>query len=164
MMEGLKASFILTRPEMLFLLNSAAGTTPSGPMEHLLSKCFSSATVSEETVGGLADKGLITKTPDKVSLEPVIGLLARSAMTAGKLWIVNEGAEDKMMILRSDEMYLYIKRYPLIADSWRIAPYRTASGLHDEFGGIAVRNVRIIGQQGEEAFIESPNDFAWLEV
>ena len=108
------------------------------------------------------DKGLIeTRIRSRWGL---IGLLARSAMTAGKLWIVGRGAEDKMMILRSDEMYLHIKRYPLIADSWRIAPYRTASGLHDEFGGIAVRNVRIIGQQGEEAFIESPNDFAWLEV
>lgn len=161
-MGELKASYIFTKPEMLFVLNSVS-LSPACPMQYLLNEYFSGMTASQEAVDGLEYKKLISITSGKVTLEPVIHLLARSALSAGKLWIINKDEASRMFILKSDKVLLHIKSYPLIDGAWRIAPYKTISEMMDEFEDVPVISVSVIDHNGEKTHITSPKDFTWLE-
>lgn len=162
-MGELKTSYIFTKPEMLFLLSSVTDTSPTYPMKYALNEYFSDSMASQEAVDGLEYKKLINKKSGSVSLEPVIDLLVRSAMSAQKLWIVNESVTNLMVILKSEDMFLYIKSYPLINGAWRIAPYKNIQEMMQEFNDIPIFTVRCINGNGDETCKASLNDFKWLE-
>lgn len=162
-MGELKTSYIFTKPEMLFLLSSVTGISPTYPMKYILNEYLSDSIASQEAVEGLEYKKLIIKLSGRVSLEPVIDLLVRSALSSKKLWIINENTAHLMIILKSKDMFLYIKSYPLINGAWRIAPYKIVAEMLHEFNDTPILSVKIIDDSGEKTCMTSPKDFTWLE-
>jgi len=163
MMSGLKTSYIFTKPEMLFLLSNVHDISPSFPMKYIINEYLSDSVAPQEAIDGLAYKKLISKSSGKVSLEPVTNLLARSALSTRKIWIIDDNDANRIIILKSESMFMHIKRYLLIDGAWRIAPYKNVAEITYEFGDIPIKSVKVIDNAGERTYITPHNDFSWLE-
>lgn len=162
-MNDIKTAYILRRDEALFLLTCVPELRPSAPAMHLLTHCLSDCTVSQEAIEGMVYKKLARKDTDKLVLEPVMDLFARSALTSNRLWFFTDMDEDATaLILRSADLFLLIRRYPHIPDSWRITPYQNAQTLRDELLGFSIQQLRAIDSQGTESDISPDGHFSWL--
>lgn len=162
-MGKLKTSYIFTKPEMLFLLSCIYDVTPTFPMRYMLSEYLSDNIASHDVIDELEYKKMITKNAGKVSLEPVIDLLVRSALLANKLWVINESSDNLQFIMKAKDMFIHIKSYPLIDGTWRITPYKDMVELTREFDELLISTIQLIDDKGNQTNITPQKELVRLE-
>ena len=148
-MDSLKTSYILNKYEILLLFNSIPDIEPSGPARFIIDRYLSDNVMSLDAVEGLVYKKLAKKLPGGIVIEPVVDYLMRSALSSDLLWIVGcADADDPDLVLKTGEMYLHIRKYPHISDSWRITPYQSKELMLGEFDGQTILEVNQIDKNG----------------
>ena len=153
-MNSFKTSYIFTKQEIQFLFRSISGVTPSCPARYILSQYLSDSFSSQEAIEGLVYKKLARKSPGKIVLEPVVDLLARSALSSDTLWIVEFSEVSKpLLLLRSKDIDLRIQHYPYIPSTWKITPYQSKDAFLTEFDELTVTCIIQISKDGTQQLI-----------
>ncbi len=163
-MNSFKTSYILTKCEILFLLSKIPNITPSNLAQHLLSQYLSNSIGSQDAVEGLVYKKLVRKSSWEIVLEPVVDLLARLALSADTLWIAEcLGIANSVLVLKAKDIYLYVQRYPHIANAWKITPYQSKDALLGEFDELTVTEVMRIGKDGLQQPLKVNDNISWIK-
>ena len=163
-MDSFKASYILDENEILFLLDSMQDILPSVPVQYMLDQYQHENTAPLNAEEGLVYKKLAKKASGKVVLEPVVDMLARSALSSEALWIIEFGdTVEPEIVLKSKNIYLHIKRYPHISKAWKITPHREKNTLLNEFEGQKVSEVSHIDRYGLRKFESVSEIKLWIE-
>ena len=151
----LKASYILNKCEILFLINSITDIPRSCPAQYLLDQYLGDSVVSQDVAEGLVYKKLAKKSSGKIILEPVIDLLVRYALSSDTLWIVKcADINEDILVLKCAKFYLHVRRYPYISDTWKITPYQSKDSLSGEFDGLIVLNIKCVDKHENNTWIE----------
>lgn len=161
-MKGIKASFILTKSELLFLLSSIKDVTPSRPAQHIITQYLTDSFELREAVEGMVSKKLAKKVSGSVVIEPIVDLLIKFALTSVSLWVI-ECSGTTTFILHSDKIYLCIRRYPHIADSWKFTPYQNSDALLGDFDNKSVSKIEHIDANGTWSLIENVESNLWIK-
>ena len=163
-MNSVKASYILEVFEMLFLIGSAADLTPSLPTQYLINQYLPDNFSPQDVEEGLVNKRLAKKTNGNITLEPVVDLLVRSALSSDTIWVVKCGGIDEpVFVLKADDIFLHIMRYPHISNAWKITPYKNKETLLGEFDVMAISEVRRVNKHGEQRFLDTDEKNRWIE-
>ena len=163
-MDFFKTSYILTKYEILFLYSCISDTVPSPPAQYILSRYLTDSLAPQEAVEGLVYKKLAKKLSGRIVLEPVVDLLMRSALHSDTLWIAEcGGIENFVLLLRSDDIYIHIRRYQHISDAWKITPYQSRNALLGEFDGLNIAKVIRIGSGSSRKVFKAENSMSWIE-
>jgi len=163
-LNNFKASYILNKCEILFLLNGIKDVAPSHTARHIISQYLTDSVVLQEVIDSLVYKKLVTQISGQIVLEPIVDLLVRSVLSSDMLWII-QCAEDKgsVLVLKAEEIYLYIRRYPHIDGAWKITPYQSKETLLCEFDGLTVEGVELIDADGKQQTLKVDEGNSWLE-
>ena len=155
-MDSFKTSYILTKNELLFLLSSIRDVKPSHAVQYIINQFLSDSIASQDAVEGLVYKKLANKAYGKVVLEPVIDLLARSMLTSDSIWVIEcDITPSPVVILKTEDMYLYVSCYTHISDAWKITPYQTKDALRGETNDLSILSVTLIDKNGTQRKLEA---------
>ena len=149
---------------MLYLTGSAADVTPSCPAQYIMSQYLPDSFSPQYVEEGLVYKGLAKKSRGNITLEPVIDLLVRLALSSDTIWVVKCGDNDELVfVLNANDIYLHVTRYPHISDAWKITPHKNKEALLDEFDGLAISEVRRVNKNGEQQILNTGEKKSWIE-
>ena len=163
-MNNFKASYILDENEILFLINNHPDFKPSHPAQYLIKHYMPDYAASEGVVEGLVNKNLAKIVYGNIVIEPVIDFLAKSVLLSNALWIIESRENDwPVFVLRSQNIYLHIRRYPLIANSWKITPHQNKDALLDEFIGQEISAINRVDINGTQLQLAADEANSWIK-
>lgn len=163
-MQDYKASYILTKSEMLFLLSSVPEKQSSFPAMYAIDQYLRESVPSQETVESLIGKKLARKAMGSISIEPVVDLLVKSALSAVSLWEI-KCAESGVIavIMRSDALFLLITQYKHIEGNWKITPFQDRGKLLGELDELRFNEVTQVDCGGTQNTIKPDKNYLWIE-
>ena len=152
-MNYFKASYIINKCEMQFLLNSAlnsdAKITASHPAQYILDHYLVGGYSPDDAAASLTYKMLAKKVSGAVVLEPVLSLLVKSVLASDSLWLAAKGNKgETTFVLKSNKLFLLAKKYAYIPHTWTITPYKDIEPLAADLRGIAFSEITRIDKYG----------------
>ena len=163
-MNSYKASYILNKHEIQFLLNSITDVPPSMPTHHILSLFEETETHPPEAIDSLLYKKLIKKTQSGVAFEPVVGLLVKSALMSDTLWIIKcTDTTEPIFVFKAKDLYIHIKSYPHIPGAWKVSPYQDSDTLLCEFDGQTISAIKRVDKNGKQQTQAIDENNSWIK-
>jgi hypothetical protein len=178
-MSNYKTAYLLKLSEIKFVMNCVGDAEPSNPAKYILDNMLPDITVNHEAAESLAYKRLVRKEYGRVVLEPVMELLARSALKTRTIWIMKSARAasafedndntsvyemDNIYILKTADFNLMAYRYPHVPDTWKIIPHKNKKSIIDDLETFSIINLICIDESGKKRENIKPGaDFAWLD-
>lgn len=137
-MKSIRASYILTKAEIAYVINCFPAAMPAPPLRYVLDNFFrEDAGTAIGAAEGLLAKKLVRTAEGGLVLEPAAALLARAALAATALWLAKGAAGGvAWLVLQGEEFYLLCQPYPHIAGAWRITPCQNRADVREECGAV----------------------------
>ena len=162
-MNYFKASYIINKCEMQFLLNSTlnsdAKITASRPAQYILDHYLIGGYSPDDAAASLIYKMLAKKVSGAVVLEPVLSLLVKSVLTSDTLWLAENGNKgETTFFLKSNKLFLLAKKYAYIPHTWTITPYKGIEPLTEDLRGVAFSRITQIDKHGTAQSIPDGGD------
>lgn len=144
-----KAAFVFSESELDYLLRMRYSVQVSPQAKYLLCRYFPPGTESEMSIENLLSKNLARRVSGVIITEPVVDLLIKAILSANRLWVV-ENAEtgETVFVLRDERMYLTLRRYPHIAEAWKLTPFENEKTLSEELAQLDISKVLNIDENG----------------
>ncbi|HWQ79800.1 MAG TPA: hypothetical protein VN381_13325 [Anaerovoracaceae bacterium] len=117
---------------MKLLLAGAADSQMSPLLKQAMEELDLDTASTQDAAESLVYKKLAKRVSGGIVTEPVMALIIRAMLSADKLWNLTADKTDAVLILRSKDMFLMIRKYPLIKDTLKISPYKNEEKLAEE--------------------------------
>lgn len=163
-METVRTSYIITGSEAILLLRSVKDVLPNAPAEYLLTRCLAGS-FPKDAAATLVDKKLARRVAEVVVVEPVVHFLAKSVVTADKLWILScEDCRKPVFIIRGTNLWLLITPYTLAPEAWRVMPLLDIDDLRRQLATLpVVTAIDVISRDGVQSSVAYNRRCTWLE-